>query len=146
VAQVRRRASRLGVRAVARGVDPAPRAPTGPAPPSQLGRLRAWKRIDKPGSTLVGFANVSVLWGGEWFEADDCPVSASHGKAWVIFPGWPVITSDGLVAKIPGTSKPRYVSKIRWGDPETQRRFSDAVIALVRIADPEAFAGRGGEP
>ena len=126
--------------------NPLPLAPTGTSAPALLARLRAWKRVDKPGSTLVGFANVSVLWGGEWFEADDCPVSASHGKAWVIFPGWPVITADGFVAKILGTSKPRYVSKIRWGDPETQRRFSDAVIALVRIADPEAFAGRGGEP
>jgi hypothetical protein len=60
-------------------------------------------------------------------------------------PGFPVITSDGFVAKIPGTSKTRYVAKIRW-DPETQRRFSDAVANLARARDPEAFANREPEP
>jgi|SRR6516225_6511869 hypothetical protein len=127
--------------------DPLALDPSGTASPQLLAKLRSWKRVDKPGSTtLIGFANVSVLWGGEWIEADDCPLSASHGKAWVIFPGWPVVTAEGFVARIPGTSKPRYIAKFRWGSQETQRRFSNAIVALVRARDPEAFADREIQP
>jgi hypothetical protein len=108
--------------------------------------LRSWKRLDKPGSSssLIGFANVTLPYRGGQLEVDDLPVLMSNGKAWAAFPGKPVLTSDGHVARLPGSSKPRYVSFLRWGDRETTERFSRAVVSLVRSADPEAFEDREG--
>jgi hypothetical protein len=102
-------------------------------------QLRAWKRAPKPG-TLRGFACITLPYKGSQLEIDDLPVLMINGKAWAAFPGKPVVV-DGVVARIPGTSKVRYVNHIRWGDSETTQRFSKAVVALVRQHDPGAFAG-----
>jgi hypothetical protein len=106
--------------------------------------LRAWKCVDKPGSALVGFANVSLSFAGTWLDIDDCPVLISSGKAWATWPGRPIVTPEGNLARIPGTSKARYVSVLRWRDRDISTRFSQAVIALARTADPEAFGEREG--
>jgi hypothetical protein len=55
-----------------------------------------------------------------------------------------MLTAEGTVARIPGRSKPRFVSILRWGERETAQRFSRAVVDLVRAKDPEAFAGESG--
>jgi hypothetical protein len=102
-------------------------------------RLRSWKRIEKPGSSLVGLAGIALPVGGTWLEIDDLPVLITNGKAWTTWPAKPVITKGGTVAKLPGTSKVQYVNILRWGDRETSQRFSQAVVDLVRQRDPQAF-------
>jgi hypothetical protein len=74
---------------------------------------------------------------------DDLPVLMTGGKAWAAWPAKPVLTKEGHVASIPGTSKIRYVSILRWADRETSQRFSQRVVELVRQRDPEAFDGEG---
>lgn len=109
--------------------------------------LRGWKRFDKPGSALVGFANVALPIGPAWLLVDDCPITISAGKAGVTWPSRPIVTPQGTLARIPGTSKTRYVAVLRWGDRDTSTRFSAAVVRLVRAADPSAFTDReGGQP
>ena len=103
--------------------------------------LRKWQRIDRPGA-LVGFAHVSLPFGRTRLEIDDCPVLVSHGKAWASWPGRPVLTPQGTLARIPGTSKPHYQNLIRCRDRDISTRFSQAVVRLVRAADPTAFADR----
>jgi len=107
-------------------------------------RLRSWKRADKPGSSLVGFAGIELPFRGSVLKVDDLPVCVSHGKAWAAWPARPVVTKDGVVSKIPGTGKTRYVNILRWSDRDISQRFSDAVVALVRAHDPEAFADQAG--
>jgi hypothetical protein len=109
-------------------------------------RLRIWKRApEKPGSSLVGFANFTLTIGAAWLEIDDLPVLRTQGRAWAAWPAKPTVTREGTVARIPGTSKIRYVSILRWADRETSQRFSQAVVELVRQRDPGAFDD-GGEP
>jgi hypothetical protein len=64
----------------------------------------------------------------------------TNGKAWAAWPGKPVLR-EGKIARLPGSSKPQYVNILRWRDPEIGKRFSEAVVKLVRQADPGAFDG-----
>jgi hypothetical protein len=102
--------------------------------------LRSWKPIRK--GSLRGFACISLPNG---LQVDDCPVLSTAGKHWATLPSKPVVTKDGLQARIPGSGKPQYAAMLRWSDRDTSQRFSDAVVALVRTVDPGAFDG-GGEP
>jgi hypothetical protein len=114
-------------------------------PPPEAARpslkLRSWKRIERPGSTLLGLAAVAIPIGRVWLEVDDLPIFLSHGKAWAAWPARLVITKEGAVARILGTSKLQYVNILRWSDRETSQRFSRAVVDLVRQYDPGAFDG-----
>lgn len=101
--------------------------------------LRNWKRVAK--GALIGFASISLPIGGADLHIDDLPVLETNGRAWATWPGKPVITAEGTIARIPGTSKPRYVSILHWDDRQTSQRFSQAVVDLVRAKDPDAFDG-----
>lgn len=111
----------------------------GGQPPPRRMQLRSWKRIEKPGSALLGLAGIALPVGGSWLEIDDLPVLTTNGKIWAAWPGKPVLTREGTVAKFPGTSKIHYVNVLRWRDRDTSTRFSQAVVDLVRAADPSAF-------
>jgi hypothetical protein len=87
-----------------------------PRPNASRMVLRAWKPVRK--GALIGFAAISLPSG---LEIDDVPVLISGGRAWAALPARPVITNDGRVAKLPGTS-----------------------VALVREHHPEAFVEEGG--
>jgi hypothetical protein len=108
--------------------------------------LRSWKRIDprKPGSSLVGFASIALPIGPTFLDVDELPILETNGIAWAAWPARPVITEDGRVATLPGSSKRHYVSLIRWRDRATSQRFSHAVVELVKAADPSAFDERRG--
>jgi hypothetical protein len=101
--------------------------------------LRSWKRISK--GALVGFAAISLPNG---LEIDDVPVLVSAGKPWASMPAKPVITKEGTVARLPGSSKLQYVSIVRWRDRELSQGFSRRVVDLVRERDPDAFEREGG--
>jgi hypothetical protein len=100
--------------------------------------LRKWKRIQK--GNLIGVAGIALPFGGTWLDVDDVSVCVTNGKVWAAWPGKPVV-KDGQVARLPGSSKLQYVNILHWRDPEIGKRFSVAVIELVRAADPETFDG-----
>jgi hypothetical protein len=107
-------------------------------------QLRSWKRIDKAGSTVVGFAGIALPYRGGWLVVDDLPVLTINGKVWAAWPGKPVITKEGALARIPGTSRVRYVNILHWKGRGVSARFSQAVVDLVRQRDPGAFEQEGG--
>jgi hypothetical protein len=96
--------------------------------------LRGWKPLRK--GSLIGFASISLPAG---LEIDDVPVLMTNGKAWASLPARPVITAEGTVAKLPGSSKTQYVSFIRWRDRTLSTAFSQRVVELVKAVDPTAF-------
>jgi hypothetical protein len=102
-------------------------------------RLRSWKPIAKPGSALIGLAGVAIPVGSTWLDIDDLPILTTNGKVWAAWPGKPVIAKDGTLAKIPGTGKTHFVNILRWEDSEIAKRFSAAVVELVRAEDPAAL-------
>jgi hypothetical protein len=106
-------------------------------------QLRSWKRIDKAGSPVIGFAGIALPVGGGWLEVDDLPVLTTSGKTWAAWPAKPLITREGQLARLPGTSKVHYVNILRWSKRETATRFSQAVVELVRQRDPSAFERDG---
>ena len=93
--------------------------------------LRGWKPVRK--GSLVGFAAVSLPNG---LQIDDVAVLVTGGKAWASLPAKPVITADGRVAKLPGSSKTHYVAILRWRYRDFSTRFSQAVVSLIRERHP----------
>jgi len=102
--------------------------------------LRGWKSIRK--GSRVGLASISLPIG---LQIDDVPVFATKGKIWANLPARPVITSDGTIAKVPGTGKTQYASFLRWRDRALNEAFSRAVVELVQRMDPEAFVADSGD-
>jgi hypothetical protein len=101
--------------------------------------LRSWKRVQK--GSLIGIAGISMPVAGSWLDVDDVAVLMSSGRAWATWPGKPVLTKEGTVAKLPGSSKTHFVNILKWRDRGTPQRWSQAVIDLVKAADPAAFDG-----
>jgi hypothetical protein len=102
-------------------------------------QLRSWKRIDKAGSAVVGFAGIALPYRGGWLVVDDLPVLMTNGKVWAAWPGKPLLTREGAVARLPGTRKVHYVNILLWEGDGVSARFSQAVVDLVRQRDPGAF-------
>lgn len=99
--------------------------------------LREWRPMAR--NTLIGFADISLPIG---LEIDDVAVHVSHGRAWVSFPGRPVLDADGQHVGTGG--KKRWAISLRWSDRAIAARFSEVVIELVRAIDPDALADVGG--
>jgi hypothetical protein len=118
-----------------RATDAATAVGFGGKPPRRM-TLRSWKPLRK--GALIGFAAISLPAG---LEIDDIPVLMINGKAWAALPGRPVITADGRVAKLPGTSKTQYVSFLRWRDRALSTAFSERVVELVLERHPTALDG-----
>jgi hypothetical protein len=53
----------------------------------------------------------------------------------------PILDAEGRQIEVAG--KKQYVPFAQWRDKDLQRRFSDAVVALVRTEYPGAFDGGG---
>jgi hypothetical protein len=106
----------------------------GDKPPPRRMTLRSWKPMRR--GSLIGFAAISLPVG---LEIDDIPVLITNGKAWAALPGRPVITHDGRVAKLRGSSKNQYVTFLRWRDRALSTAFSERVVELVRRAHPDAL-------
>src|SRR5690242_1133015 len=68
-----------------------------------------------------------------------CTVYAKDGKAWAPPPPKQVIGRDGTVQKTT-EGKVRYEPTVSFVDRQTQERWSNAVIAALRIANPEALS------
>jgi hypothetical protein len=116
-------------------------APNGPGQKPNAGgngrtrprlRLLKWRPVAK--GALRGFADVEFWFG---LKIADCPVLVSHGRAWVSFPGRPVLT-DGRHRQ-DEHGKPAYATLLSWRDRKLQDRFSAAVIELLLEAHPGAL-------
>jgi hypothetical protein len=104
-------------------------------------RLLKWTRHRK-GYSLIGFADIALPNG---LEVLDCVVHrASNGRCWGGFPGKPQIDAEGRHLKQDG--KPQYRPTMRWKNRELSDRFSDALVALVREHDPDAFKDEAPAP
>jgi hypothetical protein len=67
-----------------------------------------------------------------------CAVFVKDDRTWAAPPGKPVIGRAGIVEKTP-QGKTRYEPTVSFADRATAERWSDAVIAAVRLAYPEAI-------
>jgi hypothetical protein len=102
-------------------------------------RLVEWRPLVK--GSLRGFASVELPSG---LQIIDCPVFAGNkGRSWAGLPSKPQLDRDGIQRFVDG--KPAYTPVLAWCDKALRDRWSDAVVALVRQAHPEAFDG-GGQP
>jgi hypothetical protein len=95
-------------------------------------RLISFKPLVK--GALRGFANIQLPIG---LMITDCPVCVSHGNAWASLPSKPVLDRDGKHVEVNG--KRQYAAFLSWGDRQTAERWSNAVVALIRTAHPEAL-------
>jgi hypothetical protein len=98
-------------------------------------RLVDFKRVVK--GSLRGFATIALPIG---LTIYDIPVLVSHNKAWASLPSKAQIDKEGRQKRDPN-GKPAYALVLQWRDRSLSERFSNAVIELVRDADPDALDG-----
>jgi hypothetical protein len=96
-------------------------------------RLVSWKPIAK--GSLRSFATVELLTG---LKLIDCPILIGRNGAWAGLPSKPVINRDGMQARPSG--RPQFAA-VQWRSRELNDRFSEAVVALIREAHPDALWG-----
>jgi hypothetical protein len=99
-------------------------------------RCTAWRALDPPKGTLVGFVSVRVAEMRITFG--ELAVHASHGKAWAQLPGRPWVR-DGELVKDDDTGKVKYQQIISFDMVDVLRRFSDRVILALKDFDPTAL-------
>ena len=87
------------------------------------GQLRAFADMQLPSGTIMN--GVAVCVGPHWWYA--------------MPPSKPQVGRDGVALKN-GSGKTLYVPVIEFTSKQIARRFSDAVIAALRISNPELFA------
>ena len=95
-------------------------------------RLISFKPLVK--GALRGFVNVELP---NELTVTDCPVCTSGGKVWASLPSKPVLDRDGKHVEING--KRQYCAILSWADRQTADRWSEAVVALLREAHPDAL-------
>jgi hypothetical protein len=98
-------------------------------------QLLEWKQISK--GSLVGRATVLLPNG---LEIADCVVFIKDGRFWATLPSHPLRDQDGVQLK-DKTGRQRYSSPLKWTTKQLQNAWSEALIALVREAYPDAFDG-----
>lgn len=101
-------------------------------------RLVSFKPLRK--NTLRGFATVELPIG---LKISDIPILIGKNGPWAALPSKPQVGPDGAQRRDNG--KPLYVPILEWRDRELSNRFSNAVIELVREAEPDALDD-GGAP
>jgi hypothetical protein len=102
--------------------------------PSERMLLLKWT-VQRKG-TLRGFADIQLTDG---LRIYGCPVHvAANGRAWAGLPGRPQIDRDDRLIRQEG--KAQYTRILEWTTRECGQAFSDAVIELVRVQYPDAFA------
>jgi DNA-binding cell septation regulator SpoVG len=102
-------------------------------PPARL-RLLSFKSVVK--GALRGFASVELPSG---LRITDCPVMVGSNGAWATLPGKPILDAEGRQVETNG--KKQFVAFAQWRDRDLQRRFSDAVIALVKAEHGQLDGG-----
>jgi hypothetical protein len=66
-----------------------------------------------------------------------CPVHVAGSRRWVSPPGRPMLDADGQLLREPD-GRPRYGKVIGFMTHGTRRRWSDAILAALDAAHPEA--------
>ena len=97
-------------------------------------RLIEWR----PLLTLRGFATLELPSG---LIVREVTVHEKNGKWWVGLPAKAQIDRDGQVIKNE-VGNIQYAAILNWRDRDLADRFSDTVVALVRVAHPEIEAPR----
>jgi hypothetical protein len=105
----------------------------GAKPPPRM-QLIAWRPLVK--GSLRGFATVELPNGLQIF---DVAVFANANGAWANLPSKPLL-DDGR-HKLGADGKPAYAAVLDWNDRALAKRFSQAVVELVRLRHPEALDG-----
>ena len=100
-------------------------------------RIRSWRPIAKPGSTLLGFAEVQLPSG---MIIADITVHSRDGKTWASPPSKMMVDRDGAIIR-DGSGKAKYSPIITFTDTRTRSRWSEAVVAAVQCEHPEALPG-----
>jgi hypothetical protein len=113
-----------------------PRRQDDSRPSGRKMRLISFRPVVK--GSLRGFATVGFPVGPGELQIADCPVHVSHGRPWAALPARPVLDGDGRHVR-PDGGKPQYAAILRWRDRDLADRWSDAVVALVRGAHPDAL-------
>jgi hypothetical protein len=85
---------------------------------------------------LVAFVDVHLPSG---MTLRHCSVFAKDGRAWAGPPAKQIVGRDGMVSRT-SDGKTRFEACVTFVDRATQQRWSDAVIAAVRTAYPDALA------
>jgi DNA-binding cell septation regulator SpoVG len=93
-----------------------------------------WKPLRK--GALRGFCTATLPSGMVIYEIS---VLVSNGKPWCSPPSKPMIDRDGR-AMLDDAGKRRYSKIIEFTTKDTRDRFSDAVIAALVAAHPEALS------
>jgi hypothetical protein len=106
-------------------------------PPPRM-QLIAWRPLVK--GALRGFATVELPNGLRIF---DIAVFANPNGVWANLPARPLL-EDGR-HKLGVDGKPLYSAVLEWRDRGLTQRFSQAVVELVRLRDPEALESAGVE-
>jgi hypothetical protein len=97
--------------------------------PRQL-RLITWKPLPFRKGALCGFASVELPNG---LRILDMPVLAGRNGPWAALPAKPELDRDGR-RRIDINGKPTWAPVLEWRTRELGDRFSEAVIAAVRLA------------
>lgn len=99
-------------------------------------RMQLLKWTGQRKGTLRGFADIELPSG---LKIYGCPVHvAGNGRTWAGLPGRPQIDRDDRLIRQDGRAQ--YTRILEWNTRELGNGFSDAVIELVRVHHPDAFA------
>ena len=96
-------------------------------------RIRDWRPMQK--GALLGFAKVEQPSGQ---ILNDCTIMAGSDGPWASPPSKPMVGKDGRVIT-DDRGKTKYSPIIEFTSKDVRSRWSDAVIAALREAHPEAF-------
>lgn len=98
-----------------------------------VARIVDWRPMQR--NSLLGFAKVEFPSG--LIIADVTIMNGERGP-WAAPPSKPMVGRDGTAMKDEG-GKIRYVPIIEFSSKAIRNKWSDAVIAAMRAAHPEAF-------
>jgi|tagenome__1003787_1003787.scaffolds.fasta_scaffold20988300_8 hypothetical protein len=100
-------------------------------------RILEWRPLRR--NSLLGFAKVELPSG--MTIADVTVLNGEHGP-WASPPSKPMIDRDGVALR-DEKQKIRYQPIIEFTSKNIRDRFSDQVIAALKLSHPEAFAEDG---
>lgn len=96
-------------------------------------KILSWREMRR--NSLLGFAKVEFPSG---LIVSDVTILTSDRGAWASPPSKPMINKEGVALK-DDNGKIKYSPIIEFASKEIRNRWSDAVIAAMRVAHPEAL-------
>ena len=96
-------------------------------------KITKFKAINK--GSVVGFADVTMPSGMGFV---DVMIMQTGGRYWASPPSKPIL-EKGVQKTDPETNKPVYVQIVTFASKELKQKWSDAVIAALRISHPDAL-------